>query len=250
MALKKKKIHDYSAKNLLDSVVAGYDLFANEWHTTRQHNWYEFSLFAKLLLPTDSVLDVGCGNARLYPFLQDVLPTVQYTGIDASAKLIDIARTEYPLVNAQVGNALALPHEQNTFNAVASFAVLHHITPQSNRQQFFAEIARVLKPGSIAFVTVWNLHQPKYAQYLRGDLCTRLWNIARSPCNAPFGLRDCRIPFGQQKTLRYVHAFTPKELQRLAAPLFTVESTHFTLKDGLTSNWQECRNICLVLRKR
>lgn len=250
MSAKQKKIQRFRTQEILASVVDGYNSFAEEWNVTRQHNWYEFTLFAQNLGLNGSVLDVGCGNARLYPFLQEQHPSVTYTGIDNSTELIGIATRTYPGIQCIVGDALALPFGNESFSTVASFAVLHHITPRSNRQQFFAEIARVLTPGGRAFVTVWNLHQPKYMQYFRKQYFTKVLNTFHSPFNPAFAFSDCLIPFGEHKTLRYVHGFTPNELERLAAKYFTVENMYFTLKDGLTGNWQECRNICIELRKR
>ena len=43
-----------------------------------------------------SVLDVGCGYADLYPFLQQHFVGVQYYGIEQMPELLDLARARYP----------------------------------------------------------------------------------------------------------------------------------------------------------
>jgi len=39
-----------------------------------------------------SALDIGCGNAQLYPILKKEVPSLEYTGIDGSKSLIDAAK--------------------------------------------------------------------------------------------------------------------------------------------------------------
>lgn len=250
MPLKQKRIATYSANALHASVVQAYDSFAEHWNITRQNSWYECTLFADTIEPSDSILDIGCGNGRLYKFLQDKQCAVQYTGIDNSMELIRIAQAEHSSAHFAVGDALALPYADNSFEKVMSLAVLHHITPRSNRQVFLNEVARVLKPGGTAFITVWNVHQPKYTHHFREHLGAKLQQYTKAPFNTTFGIKDCLIPFGEQKTLRYVHGFTPKELVHLVPSECSVLHTYCTLKDSLTSNWKDCRNICIVFKKR
>ena len=56
-------------------------------------------LFDAMLLfyqDTDSVLDVGCGRADLYGFLQSKSDIVNYKGIDLNSNLISLANVKYP----------------------------------------------------------------------------------------------------------------------------------------------------------
>jgi len=46
--------------------------------------------------PEDSVLDVGCGFADFYPYLQQVLGDVSYTGVDINPVMIEEASKLYP----------------------------------------------------------------------------------------------------------------------------------------------------------
>ncbi len=54
----------------------------------------------------DSVLDLGCGLGDLWPFLQERVPDVHYTGFDINQTLIDAARERHPDVEFKVHDIL------------------------------------------------------------------------------------------------------------------------------------------------
>ena len=72
------------------------------------------------------ILDVGCGKGYLlYEFTQ-VVPGVEVTGIDISAYGIEHAKEEVkPLL--QMGNAVTLPFDDDTFDFVVSVTTLHNL---------------------------------------------------------------------------------------------------------------------------
>ena len=104
----------------------------------------------------DKVLDVGCGSGNL------TLTAKRYVGssgsvygIDASPEMIDVARKKAKQtdIDARFDVALIekLPFEDSTFNVVISRLVMHHL-PDDLKQQAFAEVFRVLKPGGTVFL--------------------------------------------------------------------------------------------------
>ncbi|MBU0458652.1 class I SAM-dependent methyltransferase [Patescibacteria group bacterium] len=241
-------IKGFSPEDLLKSVHEGYNSFAQEWSNTRGYAWYEFEFIKEKIEDGSNVLDLGCGNGRLFKYLKGVTD-VQYKGVDNSEKLIEIAKQNIPEGDFEVGDVLKLPFEDNSFDTVISIAVAHHITPRTNRVKFFDEISRVLKPESAAFVTVWNIHQDKYKKYLKMNMWHKIIQTIKSPFNTSFGFGDCLIPFGEQKTLRYIHAFTPDEVAGLVKDKFEILETLFTDKDEVIKDWKEARNLCFYLRK-
>jgi len=56
------------------------------------------------------VLDIGCGYGRISPWIKD------YTGIDISPDLIEIAKREYPEKEFWVGDAKNLPFKDKEFD--------------------------------------------------------------------------------------------------------------------------------------
>jgi ubiquinone/menaquinone biosynthesis C-methylase UbiE len=91
--------------------------------------------------PHEKILDLGCGDGQLTQRLAGMAATV--VGVDASSAMVAAAQARG--VNAQQGNAEALPFDAAAFDAVFSNASLHWVR---NQDAMLAEVHRVLKPGS------------------------------------------------------------------------------------------------------
>ena len=91
----------------------------------------------------DKILDVGCGKGYLlYEFTQ-LIPDVQVAGIDISEYALAHSKEEVkPFI--QIGNAISLPFEDNTFDFVVSVITLHNLYNYELRKAL-QEIERVGK---------------------------------------------------------------------------------------------------------
>jgi SAM-dependent methyltransferase len=72
------------------------------------------------------VLDIGCGNGRLVPFL----PNAQYVGVDHNESYIKAATEKWsnkPNVRFVCGDLEGRSHEFGDFDVVVSLGVLHHL---------------------------------------------------------------------------------------------------------------------------
>ena len=102
-----------------------------------------------------SVLEVGCGLG--FDLLQFAKNGAKVTGVDLASNAIDLAKKYFALNNFKadlyVGNAEKLDFQDDHFDIVYSFGVLHH-TP--NTQVAVNNIHRVLKPGGKAIVMLYN----------------------------------------------------------------------------------------------
>lgn len=112
------------------------------------------------------VLDVGCGTGRSISFVAELVSRrrYKYFGIDYSKACIDYARTRYrqggvTFVQHEGG---VFPYPDACFDVVVSSHVLEHIN-KNKAPLYFAEIARVLKPGGVAVIGTPN---KKYCQDL------------------------------------------------------------------------------------
>ena len=92
---------------------------------------------------TIKILDLGCGNGRLFSMLKD--KNVKYVGIDSSDELIKIAKDRYQGENLKflVVEALMLPFPDNSFNKIFSVAVLHHLPSDDIRLESLKQQQRV-----------------------------------------------------------------------------------------------------------
>lgn len=108
------------------------------------------------IIEKGKILEIGCGNGRDSLFLaQNGLNVV---GIDLSRKAVELAQKNFEeskisgKILFKVADAEKLPFPARTFDGVYSIGVLH----STNLDKSFAEIARVIKPGGLAFLHLWQ----------------------------------------------------------------------------------------------
>ncbi|MFA5133975.1 MAG: methyltransferase domain-containing protein [Patescibacteria group bacterium] len=198
------------AKKIIEENKKSYDAIADDFDTTRQYAWPEFEELAKYVKEGDSVLDIGCGNGRLYKYLNNELRVTnyEYVGVDQSEELIKIAKKNNSGGKFKTADVFNLPFEAKAFDVVAGIAFLHHIPGQELRERVLKEIFRVLKPGGIVFLTNWNLFQIKLIRKYKLSIFDFYFE------HAGLDAGDFWIPF--QKQNRYYHHFKKKELIGLA----------------------------------
>ncbi|WP_062430450.1 class I SAM-dependent methyltransferase [Herbidospora daliensis] len=97
----------------------------------------------------DRILDVACGAGLALELA--AARGAQGAGIDASARLVAVARDRNPGADVRVGDMHDLPWDDASFDAVTSFRGVWGTTPVALR-----EIHRVLKPGGRVALTVWG----------------------------------------------------------------------------------------------
>jgi len=95
----------------------------------------------------ERILDVGCGTGAGTLFLAREFPQARVRGVDLSEEMIHTAVAKVGLdpegrIAFKVGDASSLPYADESFDLVA----------QLNVPPFFAELARVLRPGGQVIV--------------------------------------------------------------------------------------------------
>jgi SAM-dependent methyltransferase/alkylhydroperoxidase family enzyme len=99
--------------------------------------------------PGDHLLDVACGAGLAVELASARGATC--AGIDASPRLIGVARDRNPHADLRVGDMHALPWDDATFDVVTSCRGIWGTTPDA-----LAEVRRVLAPGGRVGITVWG----------------------------------------------------------------------------------------------
>ncbi|WP_300015089.1 class I SAM-dependent methyltransferase [Pseudonocardia sp.] len=97
----------------------------------------------------DRLLDVACGSGLAIELAR--LRGAACAGIDASARLVAVARDRSPGADIRVGDMHALPWDAGSFDVVTSFRGVWGTTPD-----VISEISRVLAPGGRLGLTVWG----------------------------------------------------------------------------------------------
>ena len=132
-------------------------------------------IIAKISKNYSNICEVGCGSGTDGISFCKILPSNgKYVGIDDSDESIKLAKkaTEEIKDNLKimptfkVGNAEFLDFEDNCFECIFSFGVIHHT---ENIQKAVNEIYRVLKPNGKAYIFIYRKWSPKVtiAKFLR-----------------------------------------------------------------------------------
>lgn len=97
----------------------------------------------------DRLLDLACGSGLACELA--ALLGAQVAGIDASPRLVAVARVRTPEADLRVGDMQALPWAAGSFDVVTSFRGIWGTTPGA-----LGEALRVLAPGGRLGLTVWG----------------------------------------------------------------------------------------------
>ena len=95
----------------------------------------------------DKILDVGCGNGILTPFLlKRITSTGSILAIDVSPKMIEVARSKYAHKNVTfICDDIQTMHLDPTqFNVIIFYSMFPHI---DNKRRVISRCARFLSPG-------------------------------------------------------------------------------------------------------
>lgn len=120
----------------------------DQFHTRGRDSTLEVVGLAKLK-PSDLVLDVGCGLGGTARFLAEQY-SCSVAGIDLTEEYISVGKRLTELVDLsnrvelRQASALEIPYEDEWFDVVWTEHVQMNI---ADKNRFYSEIARVLKPG-------------------------------------------------------------------------------------------------------
>lgn len=140
------------------------------WQAVRQPWWFD-PYFAPLIacaLPhlapclesSGDLLQIGSGVGDKTDTLRRL--GARAVGLELSSELVARAQLTYPMTRFVEGDALAMPFDDATFDAVFSFSVMQCL----NWRRMLAEVRRVLRPGGRA-VFIENLAGSPFAQAYR-----------------------------------------------------------------------------------
>jgi tRNA (uracil-5-)-methyltransferase TRM9 len=228
------------AKYLLAETRKNYDKTAEDYARTRAFVPDDLKRLGDYADSGDRILDSGCANGRFFEVLRG--KEIDFYGIDFSERLIEIAKKKYPQGNFKVSDALKTSFADNYFDKVYSISVLHNIPSRRLRIQYLREMRRVMKPGGLLIMRVWDFWRRKagwrlFAKYAFLKLLER----------SRLDLFDVFVPWkdSQGKTVaqRYFHCFTERNIVNL------VRETGFRVKKVWRDGKDPRTNIYIVAEK-
>jgi ubiquinone/menaquinone biosynthesis C-methylase UbiE len=100
------------------------------------------------------VLELGCGKAEKTRTLAETgrVAKILALEVDAIQHARNLQVTDLPNVRFAHGGAETIPAEDNSFDIVIMFKSLHHV-PVAHMDTALSEIARVLKPVGLAWIS-------------------------------------------------------------------------------------------------
>ena len=137
----------------MNDVAAAYNKIAawfdrKRTRTLIERPWLE--VLTQALKRGASILDLGCGTGE--PILRFLVERqYELTGVDASAAMIDIARTRFPETCFLVRDMRGL-HLHRRFDAVIAWHSLFHLPPDGQRAMF-QTFAQHLHAGGLLMFT-------------------------------------------------------------------------------------------------
>ena len=109
-------------------------------------------LNAMKILDGMSIIEIGCGGGILCHMIKTCLPDTTVTGVDRDEGHIEFAAAKSKDLNIDckfvTGDALALPFEDESFDACTSHTVIEHV----ENSKFISEQYRILKTGGVISV--------------------------------------------------------------------------------------------------
>jgi len=129
-----------------------YDTIATDYSKANFMPFWveEFKKYVELV-PGKKVLDIGCGAGRdAVLFLEEGF---EYTGIDASQAMLDIAQARAPHGTYRQMDFYRLDFPDNSFDGFWAAASFLHV-PKIDISKCIREAQRVLRAGGVGFVSV------------------------------------------------------------------------------------------------
>jgi SAM-dependent methyltransferase len=248
-----------TAKQILQLTQDGYLRIARYFDKTRNTIWEDFSIFEPLVKEGSRVLDVGCGNGRLYAFLKK--KNISYIGIDQNPYLIEQAQARYLDATFITGNILSLDTVPGVagkeFDCIFSVSVLCHIPSYPLERHIVGMMRSLLARNGSLLLLNWNLwriarkHKNIWKNlHQRLTLSPLIWREMYLVSERDMGLRDVMTWWGTHEngTPLYYHAFTTGELRKILRDVGFADISCFYTLHGKKAFWWNGRNIVSIAR--
>jgi demethylmenaquinone methyltransferase/2-methoxy-6-polyprenyl-1,4-benzoquinol methylase len=148
---------------MFDSIAPVYDRMNTVMTAGLDGRWRRAAVRATGLSAGDSALDVACGTGKLTAALAAAVgPEGRVLGIDLSPTMLAGARRVFgdlPGVEFRVGNALALPVEDGSFDAATIAFGMRNL---SSFEAGFREMARTVRSGGRVVCLELSVPRPRF----------------------------------------------------------------------------------------
>jgi demethylmenaquinone methyltransferase / 2-methoxy-6-polyprenyl-1,4-benzoquinol methylase len=160
------RLSEPQVRAMFDRIARVYDLMNSVMTAGMHHRWRERAVDLSGVGPGDRALDVATGTGDLAIALKRrVGPSGEVIGSDFSDQMLEVARRKTSDVKFEWGNALELPYEDGSFDAVTvGFGARNF----SDLPRGLAEMARVTRPGGrVVVLEITTPQRPPLSWFFR-----------------------------------------------------------------------------------
>jgi demethylmenaquinone methyltransferase/2-methoxy-6-polyprenyl-1,4-benzoquinol methylase len=174
-----KEPHEVAA--MFDAVAKKYDITNDILSLGQTRMWRKAVVQAVAPKPQERILDLAAGTGTsTQPFYTAGADAV---ACDFSAGMIEVGKEQYPHLTFVQGDAMALPFESDSFDAVTISFGLRNVQDTSKA---LAEMYRVTKPGGRLVVCefshpTWSAFRTVYMEYLMKALPAVATKVSSNP---------------------------------------------------------------------
>ncbi len=130
-----------------------------------------FEQFIEMLPAGASALDLGCGSG--VPFTQRLAARFEVTGVDISARQLELARAHVPTAHFIKADMTTMEFPAGSFHAVvACYSIIH--VPREEQGPLVARVCSWLRPGGL-FLATWGVEAWEGAGEWEG--ATMWWSL-------------------------------------------------------------------------
>jgi demethylmenaquinone methyltransferase/2-methoxy-6-polyprenyl-1,4-benzoquinol methylase len=152
---------------MFDRIAPVYDRLNTVMTAGADGGWRRLAVEATAVTSGASAVDVACGTGKLTAALAEAVgPAGRVVGVDLSPGMLDRARAvfgELPGVSFVLGDALALPLEDDGFDAATIAFGMRNL---ADFEAGFRELARVVRPGGHVVCLELTMPRPAWWGWL------------------------------------------------------------------------------------
>lgn len=183
-----------------------------------------------------TVLELGCGTARMTRLLVERFPIARLiaTEVDQIQHAKNLASEHPAIIEFREGGAQAIDLPDNSVDVVFMFKSLHHV-PRELMAQALREIARVLKPNGLAWIS-----EPVYAGAFNDIV--RLFHDEKIVRELAFQALEQAVAAGELELVQQIFCNTETRFADFAefeTRIIKVTHTQHRLDDALYQQVQE-----------
>lgn len=203
------------------------------------HLCNELDLIAQYLpLANATVLELGCGKAQMTRRIAERFPVARFIATEVDQiqhannleqqRSLSAAEGSHQRIEFHAGGAEAIDAPDNSIDVVFMFKSLHHV-PRELMGQAMQEIARVLKPGGLAWIS-----EPVYAGAFNDIL--RLFHDEKVVRELAFNAVQAAVAAGTLELVEQIFCNTESrfaDFNEFDQRIIQVTHTHHQLDDAL-----------------